>query len=325
MARKTRLEYPGACYHVINRGNYRRWVFEEDGAKDAFEQCLAEGAARSGWVVHAWVVMGNHFHLALETPEGNLCAGMQWLQTTYAARFNRLRRERGHLFEGRYKAIAVERGEALGRVCHYIDLNPVRAGVVGVDQVESYRFGSFARLMKPKQRPVWLDVSVTLAEAGGLSDTPRGRKAYREFLGWLVEEIKAGREKAYRDLSKGWALGGEDFRQDLRQRYGEHVESERAMDPTARTTWRQQEWRARLESLVRRLSPAERSDTRSSAVWKAVVAERMKSLTEATNAWLATELGIGSAPYVSKQAALARAGKLGPVAAELRQRFHSKD
>lgn len=258
-------------------------------------------------------------------PRGNLCSGMQWLQTTYAARFNRLRRERGHLFEGRYKAIVVERGEALDRVCHYIDLNPVRAGVVGVDQLESYRFGSFARLMRPKQRPVWLDVGAALAEAGGLSDTPRGRAAYRGFLGWLVEEIKAGQEEAYRELSKGWALGGEDFRQELGRRYGEQVESERAMDPTARKTWREQQWRARLDGLVRGLSPAERAETHSSAAWKAVVAERMKTLTEASNAWLAAELGVGSAPYVSKLAALARDSKLGPVAEALRQRLRTKD
>ncbi len=118
------MEYEGACYHVINRGNYRRWVFETEGAKEAFEQCVAECATKAGWMVHAWVVMGNHFHLAVETPQGNLGAGMQWLQTTYAARFNRYRSEQGHLFGGRYKAIVVERGEALGRVCHYIDLNP---------------------------------------------------------------------------------------------------------------------------------------------------------------------------------------------------------
>jgi REP element-mobilizing transposase RayT len=79
MARKHRIEYEGACYHVINRGNYRTWVFKEEGAKDAFEQCLAEAATRCGWRVHAWVVMGNHFHLAVETPKASLSAGMQWL------------------------------------------------------------------------------------------------------------------------------------------------------------------------------------------------------------------------------------------------------
>jgi len=319
------MEYEGACYHVINRGNYRTWAFETEGAKEAFEQCLAECAARAGWVVHGWVVMGNHFHLAVETPQGNLGAGMQWLQTTYAARFNRDRGEHGHLFGGRYKAIVVERGESLGRVCHYIDLNPVRAGVVEVDQLESYRFGSFARLMRPRERPVWLDVSVALQEAGGLRDTPKGRGAYRHYLGWIVEEVKAGREKEYLELSKGWAIGAEEFKEQLRIRFSKQLGSERAMDPAARKEWREQQWQSQLHALLKRLSPEERSDTRSSAAWKAAVAWCMKSRTDATNGWLEAALSLGSPTYVSKQAGLARDGRLGTTAVRLMSKLRSKD
>ena len=119
MARKLRLEFPGAIYHVINRGKHRTNVFATAGARGAFEKCLFETVAKSGWVLHAFVVMRNHFHLAVETPAGNLGAGMQWLQATFANRFNRLRGERGHLFQGRYKALVVEPGETLGLVCHY--------------------------------------------------------------------------------------------------------------------------------------------------------------------------------------------------------------
>ena len=118
MARKLRLEFPGACYHVINRGNYRTDIFRTQGARAAFESCLFEACEKSDWVLHAFVIMRNHYHLALETPDGNLVAGMQWLQSTFANRFNRLRRERGHLFQGRYKALLVEAGVALGQVCH---------------------------------------------------------------------------------------------------------------------------------------------------------------------------------------------------------------
>ena len=126
MARQLRLEYPGAIYHVINRGNYRAYVFTSAGAKQAFEECLFAACARSGWLLHAFVIMGNHYHLALETPQGNLVAGMQWLQSTFANRFNKLRGEREHLFQGRYKSLLVEEGEALGLLCHYLHLNPVR-------------------------------------------------------------------------------------------------------------------------------------------------------------------------------------------------------
>src|SRR5580698_10262019 len=98
MARKLRLEFPGAVYHVINRGNYRADVFSEPKTKAAFAECLFEACRKSAWVLHAFVVMRNHFHLGLETPEGNLIAGMHWLTATFSTRFNRLRNERGHLF-----------------------------------------------------------------------------------------------------------------------------------------------------------------------------------------------------------------------------------
>ncbi len=145
MPRKLRVEYPGACYHVINRGNYRADIFATAGARAAFMRCLGEACKKSGWRLHAYVLMRNHYHLALETPAGNLVAGMQWLQATFANRFNNLRRERGHLFQGRYKALLVEPGEALGHVCHYIHLNPVRAGVVSVSGLKEFRDSSYWR------------------------------------------------------------------------------------------------------------------------------------------------------------------------------------
>ena len=86
MARKLRLEFPGACYHVINRGNYRRAVFAPKGAAEAFERCLGEAAGKFGWRLHAYVVMRNHFHLAVETPRPNLSLGMKWLQGTWRFR-----------------------------------------------------------------------------------------------------------------------------------------------------------------------------------------------------------------------------------------------
>ena len=142
MPRKLRLEFPGACYHVINRGNYRADIFKTEGAKAAFEACLFEACTKSGWRLHAYVLMSNHYHLAVETPEGNLVSGMHWLQATFANRFNKLRGERGHLFQGRYKALLVEEGEALGQVCHYLHLNPVRARIAPVRELAAFRYGS---------------------------------------------------------------------------------------------------------------------------------------------------------------------------------------
>lgn len=135
MTRKLRIEYEGAVYHVINRGNYRADIFEQSGAKAAFLKCLDEACQKSGWIVHAWVIMRNHYHLALETPRGNLVPGMHWLQATFSARFNRFRKENGHLFQGRYKAILVEPDRALGSLCQYIHLNPIRAKAVRTSEL----------------------------------------------------------------------------------------------------------------------------------------------------------------------------------------------
>jgi REP element-mobilizing transposase RayT len=95
MPRGPRIQFPHACYHVINRGNYRRDIFATAREKLAFEQCLLAACERMGWVLYAYVVMRNHFHLALCTPQGNLARGMQWLETTFATRFNRGRDGRG--------------------------------------------------------------------------------------------------------------------------------------------------------------------------------------------------------------------------------------
>lgn len=111
------MEYEGAVYHVISRGNYRADVFAKEKTRAAFLKCLDEACMKSGWRVHAWCVMSNHYHLCVETPSANLVAGMKWLQATFSLRFNRLRNERGHVFQGRYKALPVD-PNAVGAVCH---------------------------------------------------------------------------------------------------------------------------------------------------------------------------------------------------------------
>ena len=108
MARTLRLEAEDGIYHVLNRGNYRADIFRADKTKTAFLTCLGEACGKAGWRVHAWCIMSNHYHLAVETPQGNLVGGMQWLQGTFSTRFNRLRGERGHLFQGRYKSLLVD-------------------------------------------------------------------------------------------------------------------------------------------------------------------------------------------------------------------------
>jgi len=184
MARKLRIEFPGAIYHVLNRGNYRNWIFKTDGAKKSFTECLCEISKTSDWLLHGWCLMGNHYHLALETPRGNLVEGMRWLQSTFANRFNRFRGESGYVFQGRYQAILLDQ-EARNKVCHYIHLNPVRAGLISIDQLENYRWSSFFQLWKPKLRWEFQRFEAFLEDAGGLKDQPAGRRAYRDYLAWL--------------------------------------------------------------------------------------------------------------------------------------------
>ena len=310
MARKLRLEFPGAIYHVINRGNYRTDIFRTEGAKMAFEDCLFEACAKSAWLLHAFVLMSNHYHLALETPEGNLVAGMQWLQATFANRFNQLRHERGHLFQGRYKALVVEEGTALGQVCHYIHLNPVRAGVVPVERLRTYRHSSYWYLWEKRKRPEFLDPAVALTEAGGLADDRRGWEQYGQYLAWQAQAGPAGKSEAYASLSRGWALGTEEFKAALIQDHA-LLASSRAWEAAGAKEIRTQQWETNLERGLRALGQTQdqADGERKSAPWKVALAWWMKQRTQAGNRWLAERLHMGRPEAVSAYVArLTKAG-----------------
>ncbi len=303
MARKLRLEFPGAIYHVINRGNYRAWIFKLPKAKQAFEDCLFATCKRSGWLLHAFVVMGNHYHLAVETPQGNLVAGMHWLQSTFATRFNRYRDERGHVFQGRYKALLVEEGEPLAMVCDYIHLNPVRAAIVSVARLADYRHSSYWYLSRPRMRSEFL-LAPTALSARQLTDTPAGWRSYDDHLAWQAAEGPAGKSKAYVSLSKGWALGSADFRQAL---VADHALAGtiRAWESGSALEVRELEWTQQLAKLLHDVSPTERTDRCQSATWKIRLAVRMKTSTDVSNRWFAAQLHMGSPAYLSKLVSLA--------------------
>lgn len=305
MARKLRLEFPGAIYHVINRGNYRAWIFKEDGAKAAFESCLFAACTKSGWVLHAFVLMGNHYHLAVETPQGNLGTGMQWLQATFANRFNRRRGERGHLFQGRYQSLLVEDGDALGQVCHYVHLNPVRAGLVPAERLAEYRYSSYWYLRRPKARPACLRLEGALLGAGDLPDTATGWNRYADYLAWQAAEGPAGKNRAYVALSRGWALGSPAFKQALLKDHAVAVEA-RAWESTGVKEVREARWRAALEETLARLPAQVREGRQKSAPWKVAAAAWMKETTNVSNRWLAEQLDMGSPCYVSKHVGFLR-------------------
>jgi REP element-mobilizing transposase RayT len=135
MARKLRVQYPGAIYHVLNRGDRREPIFHDDKDRQRFLQTLGEACEKTGWHIHAWCLMPNHFHLVIETPKANLVAGMKWFLGAYTGRFNRRHKLFGHLFSGRYKALIVD-GSGTGylkTVCDYVHLNPARAKLLGLE------------------------------------------------------------------------------------------------------------------------------------------------------------------------------------------------
>lgn len=305
MARKLRLEFPGAIYHVFNRGNYREFVFRSAGARQAFEDCLFEACERSQWLLHAYVIMGNHYHLAVETPRGNLVAGMHWLQATYANRFNRMRGENGHLFQGRYHSLLVEEGEHLGMLCHYIHLNPARAGLVSMRRLAGYRHSSYWWLQRPAERPGFLRVQTALIEAGPLADTAAGRRSYSDYLNWQMSAGPAGRSAAYVSMSRGWALGSKEFKRTLLHDHAVADES-RAWARSGARQVREERWRLTLERLLRAVPPAEKLDHRGAAPWKIRTAVAMKRSTDADNRWLAQQLNIGSARYLAKLVSCAK-------------------
>ena len=141
MPRKRRVEYAGAIYHVMSRGDRREDIFLDDVDRHDFIKTLAEACLKANWQVHAYCLMRNHYHLILETPDANLVAGMAWLQSTYTIRLNHRHKLFGHVFSGRYKAQMVE-GSGNGYLrtaCDYVHLNPARAGLVAAgDRLVAY-------------------------------------------------------------------------------------------------------------------------------------------------------------------------------------------
>ncbi|RRJ94362.1 transposase [Opitutaceae bacterium TAV4] len=305
MARKLRIEYPGAVYHVINRGNYRADIFATEGARGAFAKTLDEACRRAGWVVHAWCLMSNHYHLALRTPEPNLISGMQWLQTTFSARFNRFRSERGHVFQGRYKALNIEPGKALGAVCHYIHLNPIRAHVMAMDDLAEWRGCSLRWVLKPTERAAWFDPSPAFQQPADLTDSPAGREAYKRYLDWLATDDDEQQKQCFEGLCSGWAFGSREFKKELL----DEAEDPSALGIEDAAEARVMMWEKTLVELKARLGTPEIRATEKSADWKVAVAAEMKRRTTATNQWISDALGMGSMFTVSRLAKECREGK----------------
>ncbi len=224
MARPIRIEYKGAMYHVMCRGNNGRDIFFGDDGCKKFLDTLDEACTRSGWYVHAYVLMGNHYHMMLETPEGNLVDGMKWFQGTYTQRINAWQGRRGHLFQGRYKAQLINSEQRddnyFQTVSEYIHLNPARARMTGEgkrwERLRDYPWSSVQLYCGWKRkRPSWFAVDKVL-ESYCLKDNTPGRESYGKYMDAKGEEMQGGEPGiGYEELRRGWCLGDGTFRQKM--------------------------------------------------------------------------------------------------------------
>lgn len=178
MTRPLRLEFSGAIYHVTSRGDRREDIYLTDEDRQDWLEVLRQTCERFNWVVHAWCQMSNHYHLLLETVDGNLSRGMRQLNGQYTQRFNQHHQLVGHLFQGRYKAILVQRETYLLELVRYVVLNPLRARMV--ESLSDWPWSSFPQILGQAPAPSWLDIDWTLSHFN--QSRSQARAAYAEFV-----------------------------------------------------------------------------------------------------------------------------------------------
>jgi len=305
------------------RGNRRENIFHDEDDRTFFLKTLAEACAMTGWRVHAWALLSNHYHIFLQTPEANLVAGMKWLQNTYTRRFNVRHKQWGRLFGDRYKAVLVEgsTGYYYETLLDYIHLNPVRAGLVDCRQGQSLRDHPWSSVVdyckREEERPKWLAAREGL-EAFGFQDDVEGRRQWLLRLegraskedavkcGMTLVEAEGLVDKRRDGLSEGWYWGTQAFAEKLlkmaesllsRSRHrGYHSSLEQQAHglDTAQKLLEKGLAEAGLEA--EQLGSLPGSDPR-----KVAIAEVIRAQTTMDLAWIAEHLEMKSAANVSQQ------------------------
>ena len=178
MARPLRIEFPGAIYHVTSRGDRREPIFIDDADRSMWLDVFGQVCSRFNWRCHAWCLMTNHYHLLVETPEPNLSRGMRQLNGVYTQRFNRRYGHVGHVFQGRFKAILVERESYLLELARYVVSNPVRARMVS--DAGAWPWSSYAAMTGAQSPAPWLETDGLLRQFGSRRDHAVAR--YIDFV-----------------------------------------------------------------------------------------------------------------------------------------------
>ena len=307
MPRTIRIAYAGAVYHVMCRGDRHEAIFRDKVDHVCFLDTLAETCERTGFRIHAYVLMGNHYHLLLETPEPNLVAGMKWFQGTYTQRFNRRHRVGGHLFQGRYKAIPVQADDDgyFMTVSTYIHLNPARAGLLTAvkGRLADYPWSSFPRFVRESKLPEWL-VRDRVFASHDLPDEGSGsRRRYGALLERRAVEVCGGKEseelaEEWKAIRRGWYVGDDAFRDRLLEL------ADRRASGRRRASYREEGLRLHDEREAIRLleQAASRFGVKIRELWsrrqtdpvKQAVAWWVKSRSVVSDEWLSAKLEMGS-------------------------------
>lgn len=215
MARPLRLEFPGAIYHLTSRGDRREPIYEDDNDRLQWLDVLSRACERYNWRVYAYCLMDNHYHVLLETADGNLSKGMRHLNGVYTQYFNRQHNRVGHVFQGRYKAILVEKESYLLELSRYVVLNPIRARMI--KDMNQWKWSSYQATSGKAQVPDWLETDWLLSQFG------RQRKRARErYIDFVREGI--GLPSVWENLQKQIFLGGESFVDQHQEKINEKAE-----------------------------------------------------------------------------------------------------
>lgn len=215
MARPLRLEFAGAAYHITSRGNARQEIFLDDGDRRCLLDALGAVLDQFGWLCHAYCLMGNHYHLMVETPGPNLSRGMRQLNGLYTQRFNRRHRRVGHVFQGRFHSVIVDREAYLLELCRYIVLNPVRAGLAAC--ADAWAWSSYRATAGLAPAPAWLSTAWVLQHFG--PEPARAQARYREFV-----TEGHGRQSPWEALRGEPVIGSRGFVERLAPALATHVD-----------------------------------------------------------------------------------------------------
>ena len=209
MARAWRIEYEGACYHLLSRGNERREIFVGDDDRVLFLDTLGECCERFELEAFAYVLMGNHYHLLVRTQRANLSRALHWFSGTYTRRFNNGHGRSGHLFQGRFKSMLVENDAYMLQLSCYIHRNPLRAGLV--ERLADYPWSSYLAYAYGRRAPEWLSTEPILSQF----KVANPKQAYRQKLQRYADE----EARLWEDFRHGFILGSKEFVTSIRSRF----------------------------------------------------------------------------------------------------------